>query len=68
MGIIDKVSASSVEFLKVIMPLTEMKQFMFNSFFANSLDPVKQCIKTFKSEFFLSLFKISYVSFSAFRE
>ena len=29
------------------------------SFFANSLDPVKQCIKIFKFEFLFSLFKIS---------
>ena len=32
------------------------------------LEELIKVLKTFKSEFFLSLFKISYVSFSAFRE
>ena len=59
---------NSLEFLKVIMPLTDIWQSISISFLANSFEPVKQCIKIFKSEFFFSLFKISYVSISALRE
>jgi hypothetical protein len=57
----------SKEFLKVIIPLAEKYEFNSKSFFENSLDPVKQCIKILRLLFLYEL-SISYVSFSAFLE
>ena len=62
-----KVSCKSKEFLKVIIPLAEKYEFNSKSFFENSLDPVKQCIKILRSLFLYEL-SISYVSSSAFLE
>ena len=59
------VFCTSKEFLNVIIPLAEKYEFNNKSFFENSLDPVKQCIKILGSSF-LYEFSISYVSLSAF--
>ena len=41
-GIDLKVSCKSSEFLNVIIPLAEKKEFRVNNFSENSLEPVKQ--------------------------